>query len=66
MTPDPKTTPWSALLRVAALRFGLTPETFWRLSAREWRALTHDADAPALSRAAFETLRTRVEGKEPS
>lgn len=30
---------WDAALRHAARVFGMGPETFWRLSVREWRAL---------------------------
>lgn len=48
-------TPWPALLRLAALRFGIAPDAFWRLSLVEWRALT-DAAPDALTRAAFEAL----------
>jgi uncharacterized phage protein (TIGR02216 family) len=45
---------WPAALRVA-LRLGLTPDTFWRLSLAEWRALTGGA-GPVLDRAALDTL----------
>lgn len=38
-----------------ALRLGLPPAAFWRLSVREWRALASPAQA-AMSRAAFEAL----------
>ncbi len=31
--------PWAEMLR-AALRLGIPPEAFWRLSLREWRWLT--------------------------
>ncbi len=31
--------PWDEMLR-AGLRMGLAPETLWRLSLKEWRALT--------------------------
>ena len=49
--------PWPALLRLAADRFRLPPAEFWRLSLREWLALTapHAAESP-LSRAAFDAL----------
>lgn len=49
-------TPWPALLRLAALRFGVTPQAFWRLSLAEWRALTGEERAEGLGRAAFEAL----------
>ena len=32
-------TPWGEMLRVA-MRLGVAPEAFWRLSLREWRMLT--------------------------
>ncbi len=50
-------TPWSEWMREAALRFGLSPEAFWRTSVAEWRALLGgDAGAP-MSAAEFERLR---------
>jgi len=49
---------WPAML-AAALSFGVPPACFWRLSLKEWRALTAPrADAP-LSRAGFEALARR-------
>ncbi|MES2034495.1 MAG: phage tail assembly chaperone [Pseudomonadota bacterium] len=48
-------TPWPALLRLAALRFGLLPEAFWRLSLAEWRALT-DQTPDGLTRAGLGAL----------
>lgn len=48
-------TPWPGLLRLAALRFGIAPDAFWRLSLVEWRALV-DEPSGALNRAALETL----------
>ncbi len=53
------TTPWPNLLRLAALRFRIPPEAFWRLSLAEWRALTGEGAAPALDRAGFEALTRR-------
>lgn len=50
-------TAWPALLR-AALRMGIAPEAFWRLSLAEWRALT-SAPSEALTRAGFEELARR-------
>ncbi|WP_426026620.1 phage tail assembly chaperone [Brevundimonas sp. TSRC1-1] len=32
-------TPWGEMLR-AAMRMGIAPEAFWRLSLKEWRMLT--------------------------
>lgn len=50
------TTPWPALLRLAAERFRIPPEAFWRLSLLEWRALTAPDSMPSLDRAGFEAL----------
>ncbi len=47
--------PWPGLLRLAALRFGLAPDAFWRLSLVEWRALA-DEPADTLNRAGLEAL----------
>ena len=48
---------WPALLRLAATRFAVPPEAFWRLSLAEWRALAADPAAPLpLDRRAFEAL----------
>jgi uncharacterized phage protein (TIGR02216 family) len=49
-------TPWRALI-VAGFHLGVSPREFWRLSLKEWRALTTPAAAAdALSRAAFNEL----------
>ena len=49
--------PWPHLLRLAAERFRIAPEAFWRLSLAEWLALTAAAStAPPLDRAAFDAL----------
>ena len=50
------TTPWPDLLRLAAVRFGIPPAAFWRLSLAEWRALTADDAPPMLDRAGFDAL----------
>jgi uncharacterized phage protein (TIGR02216 family) len=47
---------WAPLLRQAALRLGLPPAAFWRLSLKEWRALAGPAAAPPLDRAALDAL----------
>lgn len=46
---------WPAMLR-AALRLGVAPEAFWRLSLKEWRALAGPEPGGALSRIEFERL----------
>jgi uncharacterized phage protein (TIGR02216 family) len=38
---------------------GIAPEAFWRLSLKEWRALT-TAQSEALGRAGFEDLARRI------
>ena len=48
-------TPWAAMLG-EAVRLGVMPEAFWRLSVREWRMLTERPGASALGRAGFEKL----------
>ena len=47
---------WAGMLQ-AAVRMGVAPEAFWRLSLREWRMLTTavGTDGP-LGRAAFEQM----------
>lgn len=50
-------TPWAGWL-AAAFAAGLAPCDFWRISVREWRAMT-GAQANALGRAAFDALAAR-------
>ena len=57
-------TPWPALL-AAALRLGVAPAQFWRLSLKEWRALTASPASPALTRGAFEALARRFPDQNP-
>jgi uncharacterized phage protein (TIGR02216 family) len=47
-------TPWTRMLSVG-VRLGVSPHAFWRLSLREWRALSVSPDH-ALNRTAFEAL----------
>ena len=47
---------WGPRLRLAAERFGIGPEAFWRLSLPEWRALTEAAEPASLGRSALERL----------
>ncbi|CAN5321331.1 phage tail assembly chaperone [soil metagenome] len=49
------TTPWGAMLS-DALRMGIGPEAFWRLSVREWRMLTEPQRAASMDRTVFERL----------
>lgn len=51
-------TPWRALI-AAALRVGVTPDRFWRLSLAEWRALSAAPPADQLTRAALAALAER-------
>jgi len=50
-------TPWGAWLQ-ASFAFGLPPDLFWRLSLKEWRALTAPASAH-FDRAALDALAAR-------
>lgn len=45
---------WNEMLRAAAL-IGIAPAQFWKLSLREWRALTVHA-GPALPREKFDLM----------
>ena len=54
MTP----TDWPSALRLAATRFAIPPDAFWRLSVKEWAALTAPPRTETLDRAALETLMT--------
>jgi uncharacterized phage protein (TIGR02216 family) len=48
---------WAEAMRLAAARFGIAPDAFWRLSVREWRALVGDrSGGGALGRAGLERL----------
>ncbi len=46
---------WGELIRHAAA-LNLPPDRFWRLSMKEWRALTGPSGPAPLSRAEFEAL----------
>lgn len=54
MPPSAELTPWPAML-AAAMRLGVPPHAFWRLSLREWRALI-EPGTRALPRAAFDAM----------
>ena len=54
---------WAEPLRLA-VRLGVAPEAFWRLSLKEWRALTEPAPSPALTRAGFDALIVRYPDEE--
>ena len=47
---------WAGRLRLAAERFGIGPEGFWRLSLAEWRALAEEDRPGALGRARLSAL----------
>ena len=49
---------WARMLRLA-VGLGMTPEAFWRLSLKEWLALTEVEAAPAMGRDAFDELARR-------
>ena len=48
---------WNEMLRAAAL-MGIVPAQFWKLSLREWRALTTPS-GPALPRTQFDLMMKR-------
>lgn len=48
-------TPWAPMLAVAALT-GVPPAAFWRLSVKEWRALTSRPHSEALQRSELNAL----------
>jgi uncharacterized phage protein (TIGR02216 family) len=52
-------TDWPALIRLAAVRFHIAPEAFWRLSVKEWGALTTPPPSQVLGRQDLNTLMTR-------
>jgi uncharacterized phage protein (TIGR02216 family) len=54
---------WDAALRLA-VRLAISPEAFWRLSLREWRALTAAPGAPSLGRPALDALIARFPDEE--
>lgn len=56
---------WAEPLRLA-LGLGLPPEAFWRLSLKEWRALTEAPPAPVPSRADLSALIARYPDEEPA
>lgn len=56
---------WAAPLRLA-LSLGLPPQDFWRLSLKEWRALTEAPPAPVLSRADLSALIARYPDEDPT
>lgn len=47
---------WAAMMRLAAGRFAIAPEAFWRLSVREWAGLTGAGAGPAMTRAELTAL----------
>ncbi|MET3667884.1 phage tail assembly chaperone [Caulobacter sp. 1776] len=56
---------WADPLRLA-VRLGMAPEAFWRLSLMEWRALTQAPSAPVLTRAGLAALIARYPDEEPN
>ena len=46
---------WGEMMRLA-VRLGVTPERFWRLSMREWRWLAGPGEAAAMTGAELERL----------
>ena len=57
-------TSWPIRLR-HAVRLGIAPEAFWRLSWREWAALTATPALTALDRAGLDDLMRQFPDKTP-
>lgn len=55
--------PWLSWLHIA-LRLGVPPHRFWRLSVVEWRAILNAADGAALSHADLARLMGAFPDKE--
>ncbi|MEM7766443.1 MAG: phage tail assembly chaperone [Pseudomonadota bacterium] len=47
--------PWAEMMR-AALRLGIAPQAFWRLSLREWMWLSEAAPGAGLNRSGLAAL----------
>jgi uncharacterized phage protein (TIGR02216 family) len=54
---------WAEPLRLA-VRLGIPPEAFWRLSLVEWRALTQAPETPVLNRPGLQALIARYPDEE--
>ena len=54
---------WVEPLRLA-VRLGVAPEAFWRLSLVEWRALTEAPTSPVLTRSGLADLIARYPDEE--
>jgi uncharacterized phage protein (TIGR02216 family) len=54
---------WAQPLRLA-VALGIGPEAFWRLSLKEWRALTQTPPAPVLTRTDLTSLIARYPDEE--
>ncbi|AYV49509.1 phage tail assembly chaperone [Caulobacter flavus] len=52
------------MLRRAAIEFAAPPDAFWRLSLKEWRALTGAQVGPALARPELAALMARFPDEE--
>lgn len=49
-------TDWPSLLSLAATRFHIPPDAFWRLSVKEWAGLTAPPALDVLGRQDFDRL----------
>jgi uncharacterized phage protein (TIGR02216 family) len=54
---------WAQPLRLA-VALGIAPEAFWRLSLKEWRALTQTPPAQVLTRTDLTSLIARYPDEE--
>ncbi len=57
---------WPARLRLAALRFHIAPDAFWRLSVKEWAALTAAPAPDALGRQDLTALMAAHPDRSPT
>ena len=55
--------PWARLLQ-AALRLGLAPDAFWKLSLREWRLITATKSEGGFGKKALSRLLAAFPDKE--
>jgi len=52
----PDVWPFNAWLKLAVIRYGLTPSEFWQMSVHDWRVLTQSTEAKPMRRSEFDAL----------
>lgn len=58
--------PFSTWLKIAVMRFGLSPKAFWAMSVMDWQTLIETPDMPVLGRAQFDALAKQYPDADPS